>query len=118
MKVIVKKWCGDEKEMSLASAIEPEYPNEQGLVEFAVGQARLNAECIGRLVEHLVEKGLCDIEEAKTICNVYGDIEPFAEPAPAKRNAEVESKWSRPAPTYCPECRQLECTPDCEGGVK
>jgi hypothetical protein len=100
MKVIVKKWCGNDKEMSLASAIEPEYPNEQGLVEYAAGQARLNAECIGRLVEHLVEKGLCDIDEAKTICNVYADIESYVESDPTIPNPEPEqtSPWLNPAP--------------------
>lgn len=74
MKVLHMSWRGP-KVMELSQALTPTYDSDRGIAEDAQGLAQKNSEILGRLTAALVEKNVIDLDEAKTICGIYDEIE-------------------------------------------
>jgi len=74
MLCTIENWKGERQQMELAAALEPVELIDSGIAENAMAQARLNAQCIGRLAALMVERNVITLEEAITVCNVYRNI--------------------------------------------
>lgn len=70
MRVRTKNYLGKEVEMGLAEALKPVPWCDGGALEVAAAQARLNAECIGRLLAALVEEGKLSLDDAKYVVDM------------------------------------------------
>lgn len=74
MRCTIKDWYGKIYEMDLASALAPRADWDGGSVEAATALASKNAECLGKLLEMLVENKIITLYEACSICGLYSNI--------------------------------------------
>ncbi len=77
MKIRTKDWMNRPVTLTLEAACTPDASTDYGgRLESVDAKADKNAEVLGKLIAHLVRRGVVSLDEAKDIVGDYDEWEP------------------------------------------
>ena len=77
MKVRTENWRGDKVTLTLEAACTPVASTDYGgRLENVDSKADKNAEVLGKLIAHLVKRGIITLDDAQNIIGNYDEWEP------------------------------------------